>query len=130
MKVVVSIILAGVIIAGAMFLTSSGGSSKEDGVIEGSNVSVAGEKQIVKINAKGGYSPKSTNAKAGVSTTLKVNTQGTFDCSSALTIPSIGYNKFLPPTGITEIDIPPQESGTTLYGQCSMGMYSFQIRFE
>jgi hypothetical protein len=28
------------------------------------------------------------------------------------------------------VDVPPQKAGSTLTGLCSMGMYSFTIRFE
>ena len=87
-------------------------------------------KQIITINAKGGYSPKLTTAKAVMPTVINMKTQGTFDCSSALTIPSLGISKNLPPTGETLIDVPPQNAGTTLQGHCSMGMYNFAINFN
>lgn len=95
-----------------------------------SNVSVVDGKQIIAITAKGGYSPKTTTAKADMPTAIVVKTQGTFDCSSALTIPSIGFQKNLPPTGDTMIDIPTQKKGATIQGVCSMGMYNFSIKFE
>lgn len=95
-----------------------------------SNVSSAGGKQVITINAKGGYSPRYTLAKADVPTALKIKTQATFDCSSALTIPSIGYRVNLPPTGETSVDLPVQPAGTILRGQCAMGMYSFSIEFK
>ncbi len=86
-------------------------------------------KQIVEIQAKGGYSPRITTAKAGMPTTIKVKTAGTFDCSAALTIPSIGYSTHLPPSGITTIEIPAQNTNAKVQGICSMGMYSFTINF-
>ncbi len=52
------------------------------------NVSVVGGKQIIQIDAKGGYAPRNTVAKANTPTTLNVKTSGTFDCSSAISIPS------------------------------------------
>jgi plastocyanin domain-containing protein len=99
----------------------------ESTVIEG-EMSVAS--QVIDIRAKGGYSPRVITAKAGIPTTLKVVTSGTFDCSAALTIPSIGYRGVLPPSGVTEIAVPPQASGTTLQGLCQMGMYNFEVRFN
>jgi hypothetical protein len=63
-------------------------------------------------------------------TLLKINTNGTFDCSSALSIPSLNYQKYLPATGETLIEVPPQESGTTLQGTCAMGMYNFSVKFN
>jgi plastocyanin domain-containing protein len=74
--------------------------------------------------------PQNTNAKANTPTVLKVNTQGTFDCSASLVIPDLGYKQFLPPQGTTEITIPPQKPGTSLTGVCSMGMYNFTINFN
>lgn len=93
------------------------------------NVSQQDGKQIIEITAKGGYSPKKSIAKAGVPTVLKFKTKGTYDCSSALTIPSLNISKNLPGTGETEIQIGSQEVGK-LAGTCSMGMYSFEIDFQ
>ncbi len=95
-----------------------------------SNITIENGKQVISISAKGGYVPKNTNAKANTPTVLKVNTQGTFDCSASLVIPDLNYKKFLPPSGETFIDIPPQKPGTNLRGICSMGMYNFNINFN
>ena len=111
-------------------LASGGKNSNSVSSQGGNNVSVVDGTQIITIKAKGGYSPKVTTAKADTPTVIKVYTQGTFDCSSALTIPNIGYSKNLSPSGETEIEIPPQNSGTVMRGVCSMGMYSFKVRFE
>ena len=94
------------------------------------NVSIIDGKQIITISAKGGYSPRVSNAKAGMPSILKMDTQGTFDCSSAVSIPSLGYRNFLPPSGETSIDIPPQQAGTSMTGLCAMGMYNFTINFN
>ena len=87
-------------------------------------------KQIITIKAKGGYSPRAMTAKAGVPTEIHMDTNNTYDCSSALNIPSIGYRQYLPATGSTTIPLPPQPAGSTLRGLCAMGMYNFTIRFE
>ncbi len=94
------------------------------------NVSIVNGKQIITINAKGGYSPRVTTAKADIPTVIKVATNGTFDCSSALAIPSIGYRENLSPSGATEIEVPSQKVGTTMQGLCAMGMYNFAIHFN
>lgn len=94
------------------------------------NVSTANGEQIIEINAKGGYSPRSTSAKAGVATILRIKTSSTFDCSSALRIPAIGYSHTLPATGTTDIALPAQAAGSTLKALCSMGMYNFSIIFN
>ena len=94
------------------------------------NVTVKDGVQVIEIGAKGGYSPRTTLAKADTPTVLKVSTNATFDCSAALTIPSIGYRKNLPPSGVTEIQLPAQKAGTRLQGLCAMGMYNFAIEFK
>ncbi len=94
------------------------------------NVSVENGKQTVRIGAKGGYAPRKTIANANMHTIIEVETEGTYDCSSALSIPDLNYEKVLPPSGITEIEVPPQAPGTKLAATCSMGMYGFDIRFQ
>lgn len=125
---VISIIVAVLFIGGALLL--GGGASGGSTVASIDNVSIVDGKQIIEITAKGGYQPRTTIAKAGVPTALKINTKGTFDCSAAISIPSLGYRKNLPPSAETLIDIPVQEAGTTLKGICAMGMYSFNVQFE
>ena len=116
-----------VILLAVVFIFTNANSPKGDG---GNNVSVVDGKQIITINAKGGYSPRTTNAKADMPTVIKMETNGSFDCSSALSIPSLGYRNNLPPSGETLIDVLPQKAGTKLQGICAMGMYNFTINFN
>lgn len=107
-----------------------GRSSGEEGTDRSANnVSMVDGKQVIEIRAKGGYLPRVTTAKAGVPTTLRVNTSGTFDCSSAIRIPSLKVSKNLPVSGTTDIDLGTLASGK-IDGNCSMGMYPFQINVE
>jgi plastocyanin domain-containing protein len=131
-KIPLAIIVSVVVIIGAIFFVGRNQNANpgNDAVETANNVTVVDGVQIIEITAKGGYSPKVTTAKAGLPTTLKVKTKATFDCSSALTIPSIGYRKNLPPTGETAIELPAQEAGSTLQGICAMGMYNFSITFS
>lgn len=124
----ISIILAGLLIGGAILLVSSSTTSESN--IKADNISVVDGKQIIEIGAKGGYAPRVSVAKADIPTMLRVQTRGTFDCSSALTIPSIGYRANLPPSGVTEIEVPAQKPGATLQGLCAMGMYNFKVQFN
>lgn len=96
----------------------------------GQAVSMENGKQVISILAKGGYWPKTISAKAGVDTTLRINTQNTFDCSSFINIPTLGIRDALQPSGVKEIAIAPQSPGSVINGTCSMGMYSFSIRFN
>ncbi|PJA90161.1 MAG: hypothetical protein CO137_00945 [Candidatus Magasanikbacteria bacterium CG_4_9_14_3_um_filter_32_9] len=86
--------------------------------------------QYITINAKGGYSPKVSTAKAGIPTKLIVKTKGTYDCSASLVIQSIGFQKILSPTGEEVIDLGTPKAGQSLRGLCSMGMYSFLINYN
>ena len=124
---IISIIIGVAVIGGAIVLSRGGA---ETALPARSNVSVVDGVQVIAIDAKGGYTPKETVAQANMPTVITMNTRGTFDCSSALVIPSIGYRKNLPPSGETRIEVPPQKEGTTLQGLCSMGMYNFSVIFR
>ena len=134
-SIIISVVIALAIIIGTFFFVNkSGDSSDSVGVnqeknIPAQNVSVVNGKQIIEINARGGYSPNISVAKAGVPTILRINTNGTFDCSSSVRIPSLNISKYLPSTGITDIDLGTQ-AVSTLSGMCGMGMYRFQILFK
>jgi len=125
-----SIIGTAILIGGALILSVGNGNSEGDVAVAADNISIVDGVQIINISAKGGYSPRTTSAKADTPTLLKVATTGTFDCSSALTIPTIGYSANLPSTGLTEISVPPQKAGTTMRGLCSMGVYNFVVNFN
>ncbi len=122
-----SIVLVGGIILFSL-LSRNNGSTPTGGA--STNVSVVDGKQYIDIMAKGGYSPRSIVAKAGMPTVLRVKTQGTFDCSSGLTIPKLKYQKNLLPTGVEEILVSADQAQGSLQGVCSMGMYSFKIAFN
>ena len=93
------------------------------------NVEIRDGVQYVTIEARGGYSPRVSSAQAGIPTKLVVKTNGTYDCSAALVIRSVGYQKVLPQTGEETIDIGTAQAETSLQGTCSMGMYNFVINF-
>ena len=129
---IIAIIIGAAFIVGAFFLSGKDTptTTTTDKAQPQNNVTVEGGKQIVAISAKGGYLPRITEAKADMPTTLQIETTGTFDCSSTLNLPSMNFQKNLPPTGITEVDIPPQPAGSTFEGLCGMGMYRFEIAFK
>ena len=123
-----SIVIAGALIAGAVFFTGVDSSSNK-GEANADNVRTENGAQIVEITAKGGYSPRTSRAKVSVPTVLRFKTQSTYDCSSSIRIPSIGFSKILPASGNTDINLGSPSAGT-LRGTCSMGMYSFEIEFK
>lgn len=125
---VVAVLIGVVVIAGGIWY--SGKSSRAEPVADAHNVSVTDGKQIVAIGVKGGYLPKISSAKADMPTVLRMTTSGTFDCSSGVTIPSLGVRQILPASGNTDIEVPAQKAGTTLDGVCVMGMYHFAVNFN
>lgn len=128
--IVISIVIIAALIGGVIVLSRGKGNSSNDAGQAANNVSTTDGKQIITIDAKGGYSPKATTAKADTPTIIKVATNGTYDCSSALTIPSLKYRTNLPPSGVTDIEVPPQKAGTKLQALCAMGMYNFAVSFN
>lgn len=124
---IISIVITTVLIGGAFMFTR--GDNNTELTQDPDNVSIVDGKQIIKINARGGYQPRKSIAKAGIPTVIRFNTEGTFDCSSSVRIPSMGISKFLPQTGSTDIDIGSQKVAT-LQGTCGMGMYPFEIDFK
>ena len=93
------------------------------------NVEIKNGIQYITLNARGGYFPNVSSAKADIRTKLIMKTSGAYDCSASLVIRSIGFQKILPQTGETEIDLGKPEAGKSIQGVCGMGMYSFLINF-
>ncbi len=121
--VYIIITLALVVAIGIIFTGGSNSKSVQ-------NVEIRDGVQYVTIDAKGGYEPRVSLAKAGIPTKLVMNTKGTYDCSAALVIKSLNYQNILPQNGKTEIDIGTPKAGEPLQGVCGMGMYSFQVKFD
>jgi plastocyanin domain-containing protein len=128
--IIISILIVVALISGAIFLgprntaVNTGGNDN----VPANNVSVVNGVQIVELNAKGGYQPRFSKAKAGIPTVIRFKTSGTFDCSAAVRIPSLNVSKFLPQTGATDINIGTPKVGPFI-GSCGMGMYPFEIDF-
>lgn len=130
-KVIITSVVLTVLAIGGIFMllrADNAPSSIADGGT--SNISVIDGKQVIRINAKGGYAPRITTARADMPTVIEVQTNGTYDCSLALTVPVVGFRKNLPASGITPIEIPPQQPGSTVRGVCTMGMYHFAVNFN
>lgn len=95
-----------------------------------SSITAQAGDQVITIAAKGGYSPKQSIAKAGVPTKLKIQTKGTYDCSTSLIIKSLNFQKLLPATGEVIVDAGVPAAGSSIVGICGMGMYSFVVNFN
>lgn len=128
----ISIFVALGIVGASLFFTRERGSdvlSQTNQIKNIHNVSIVDGKQIIEIKAKGGYIPESSRAKANIPTILRFNTNGTFDCSSSIRIPSMNISKILPLSGTTDVDLGNPKLGV-LQGSCGMGMYPFEIQFN
>ncbi len=121
-----AIAVAIVIIGGAILLVGSESTTTNNE--PANNVSIVDGTQIIAIDVKGGYKPRKSVATSGLPTVIQFITNGTYDCSIAVRIPSLSIAKNLPPVGSTRIDIGTPKIGT-LRGVCAMGMYSFEIEF-
>lgn len=134
--VILSLIISAGIIFGAVYYANSDRGCDDSSAVcpisgeFGAITDRGNNTQIIRIIAHGGYSPRQISAKAGVPMRIEMETKGTYDCSSVFVIPSLKYQKRLPPTGVTVIDVPAQKSGSSLTGLCGMGMYSFEIEFN
>ena len=124
----ISITIVLVALIASIFIFGSKGNNGSS--VSAENSEIKDGTQYIIINAGGGYSPKLSSAKAGIPTKLIVKTNGAYDCSSSLAIHSIGFQKILPQTGETEIDIGTPKAGVPLQGVCGMGMYSFLVNFN
>ena len=124
----ISIIVAGLMLGTAFYIKSDSRQNSGNGPAA---VPVKEENgiQVIRILARGGYSPRQISVKAGMPIRIEMETSGTYDCSSVFVIPSLKYQKRLPPTGVTVIDVPAQGPGSSITGLCGMGMYSFEIKF-
>jgi plastocyanin domain-containing protein len=128
-KTSISIIVIAIIIGfGIIFFSQYRDNSESTEIQSSQNVEMRDGIQYVIINARGGYSPKASSARANIPTKLIVKTNGTYDCSASLVIRSIGYQKVLSQTGEEVINLGAPQAGT-LQGLCSMGMYSFSVNF-
>lgn len=123
---VISIFIALALIGGVLILGKNTQNQNDPFV---NNVKVIDGTQYIDLTAKGGYSPRKSTAKAGVPTVLRVNTSGTFDCSSSIRIPSMNISRNLSQTGVEEIALGSPSAGV-LKGSCGMGMYPFEINFQ
>ncbi|HEY4515335.1 MAG TPA: cupredoxin domain-containing protein [Candidatus Paceibacterota bacterium] len=123
---IIAVVVAGLVIWLAI---SYSGNTSSPTVALANNVYLESGKQIVEIEARGGYTPAVSTASSSIPTILRMKTNGTFDCSSFVVIPVLNVQKILPQTGITDIDLGTPSSGT-LNGTCTMGMYRFVINFD
>ena len=74
-KTVLAIIIGSVLIGGAILFSGSKNGTTTTPIAQVDNVSISDGKQIVAIDAKGGYSPERSVAKADTPTILRMKTR-------------------------------------------------------
>jgi len=117
-----------IVVGGALLFTRAG--TRNAGDASGSNVVMENGTQVIEIDARAGYWPKKSNARAGVPTVIRMRSNGAFDCSSYVVVPDAKFRGSLPQSGSLDIPVPVQEKGKIMRGSCGMGMYSFSIQFD
>jgi len=100
-----------------------------DGLVLQTGIGADGVQNLA-VLANGGYFPLSMRAKAGVASVLRIYTDKTYDCSRSFFLPDLNKQAALPVKGATAFSLPPMKKGSTLFGTCGMGMYTFEIYFE
>ena len=129
LSIIIAIILVGVI--GFIALRNPDTNTPPSALGNASeNVVIRDGVQYITINARGGYSPRSSAIQSGIPTKLIMKTNNTYDCSSSLVVRSANYRGMLPANGETEIDLGTPKAGTKIQGTCSMGMYSFTLNIN
>lgn len=125
------LIAAGVCAAGFILFGGSSASTqaKTPAAPEVNPVSIVDGKQIITIDTYRGYHPVHVTAKGGIPTTLSFVTHNTYDCSSALVIPSMNIKHVLGPNDKYDIALNPK-AGEVLRATCQMGMYPLDVSFN
>ena len=123
---VISIIISLAIIGGALYFVPNKSASSK--IADSQNVEIRDGIQYVTVVASGGYSPRISVVEPDIPTKLIVKTNGTYDCSAALAVRSVGFQKILEPTGEEVIDVGIIKKGGKVQGICSMGMYNFELK--
>ncbi len=125
---------SGLVLAGSRVTLSSaltalrGNSSSETGssTIPDAHIGSDGVQEILIGVQNTSYSPSRIRAQAGMPSRLILRTNGTRGCTRGFVIPSANFQKVLPETGDTPIDLGVLKAGTIHY-TCSMGMYRGSI---
>lgn len=130
MPLILSLITVGILI----FFAVSSSKGKQNTEVKAEATSAVTEengKQIINvISRSGGYFPQQISAIAGKETILRMESKNSYGCERSFRIPKLNITKILPQEGITEIDLGKPEKGEKVLGTCSMGMYTFTIKFE
>ena len=126
----IALFIATIFIIGALLIVGQKSPGTSGGSATNTNITNENGTQIIQIDARGGYSPQYTVAKANIPTVIRMKTSGTFSCASTLVIPKLNYRANLQPTGTVDIPLGAQKAGSDITGLCAMGMYNFNVNFN
>jgi plastocyanin domain-containing protein len=85
--------------------------------------------QEVEVVVRGGYSPSTIAARAGMPLRLVFDRQETSGCSEEVVFPDFGIRKYLPAHARTTVEIKPEKAGTYEF-TCGMSMLRGRIVVE
>ena len=126
--ITISLLVVVVLIGGALFLSNK--NSQVKGEDTSQYISVENGIQVINVIANSqGYTPKSIEAKAGIETVLRMESQNTYGCERSFRIPSMDITEILPTQGSVDIPLGTPSKGENIFGSCSMGMYTLKISF-
>lgn len=122
--VIVSIALIGIVV----WATSNSQSTQKETLGISDNVILKDDKQVIRVKSQmGGYYPRTIYANKGVPTVLEMESVNSYGCERAFRIPSLNVYEELPNNGVTTFEL--GSPSKDILGTCSMGMYTFIIKF-
>ena len=128
------LIISFITVATLIFFAFSSSNGKQESNVKAeitNSVTEENGKQIINVTStSGGYFPQQISAIAGKETILRLESKNSYGCERSFRIPKLNITEILPQDGITDIDLGKPEKGEKLLGSCSMGMYTFTIKFE
>lgn len=134
MKYTILIILSLITVGMLLFFAINSSNGKQNSDVKAGTTNTVVEengKQIINVTStSGGYFPQEVSAIANKETVLRLESKNSYGCERSFRIPSLNITEILPQEGITEIELGKPEKGEKILGSCSMGMYTFTIKFE
>lgn len=100
----------------------SGEGPAEAAVLPEAEIASDGTQKLLIEARSTSYQPSLIRARSGMPTTLVLRTNGTRGCTRAFVIPSANFQRLLPETGDTTIELGTLQPGRIDY-TCGMGMY-------
>jgi plastocyanin domain-containing protein len=123
-----ALVIAILLIGGAVIIKNRSSNEENSEIQISSNVSIENGIQIIDIDVRSGYyAPRLTYANKDLPTKLRMNSVDSYGCERAFRIPSLNISSELPPDGLTEFEL--GRPTRSILGTCSMGMYTFLIKF-